>query len=445
MKFGFVNKTDKGSALVIATIVVLILASIGVGLIQLGMNARMQVVRSVSAFSARAAADAGLAHAMRSMTDSWNGATDKAAWLAGWKDVTGVAEGAAFGPVSFSDTFGGATFSYAINKGTKANGYEITSTGTAAGKTRIIHAAIVLKSALKGIGAKEKIDIFPGNVLGTVPAGDTFILQTNSTDVSAITLKPGLTIPGDVVCGPGGDPCSVINTAANTTIEGLHSASEDYIEFPPVYVPAGLLALPFGTPTIDPCDSQIAYIYADMKLDELQFWAGALTGVGTLYIQGNPGVNSGEVNIFVDGITNLTSGTQIIVTKDSSMTLYLGGDMDIKPGADIVYSDTPHVTDAEIIEAASSITIKGTVAPDGTPLCTDIQFNPNSDFYGTIYAPDADPLYIAPGGNFYGAIVGSNNITLKPGGTFMFIPSLTDIGDVEILYVGLKQGSWWEE
>jgi hypothetical protein len=237
----------------------------------------------------------------------------------------------------------------------------------------------------------------------------------------------------------------VINSKSTSTIEGAHKASEDYIDFPSIYVPAGLLALPFGTPTIDPCDSSIAYIYADMKLNGLHFFMDALTGVGTLYIQGNPGVNSGEVNIFVDGITNLTSGTKIIVTKDSSMTLYLGGTMDVKPGADIIYGDTPHVTDAEIIEAASSITIKGTVAPDGTPLCTDIQFSPNSDFYGIIYAPDADPLYLAPGSNFYGAVVGSTNLTLKPSGDFMFIPSLTNMGDEEVLYVGLKQGSWWEE
>jgi hypothetical protein len=210
-------------------------------------------------------------------------------------------------------------------------------------------------------------------------------------------------------------------------------------------VPSGLSGLPLGTPTIDPCDSSITYIYGDMRLDELQFGSGVLTGVDTVYIQGNPAVNSGEVNIFVDGLTYLSPGSQIIVTKDSSMTLYLGGNMDVKPGADIIYGDTPHVTDAEIIEAASSISIKGTVAPDGTPLCTEIQFFPHSDFYGSIYAPDADPLYIAPSGDFYGAVVGSDDITIKPGGVFMFIPSLINIGDQETLYVGLKQGSWWEE
>ena len=127
------------------------------------------------------------------------------------------------------------------------------------------------------------------------------------------------------------------------------------------------------------------------------------------------------------------------------MTLYLGGSMDVKPGADIVYGDGSHTTDAEIIEAASSISIKGTVAPDGTPLCTDIHFRPHGGFYGSIYAPDACPLCIETHSDFYGAIVGSNDITIKPGGTFMFIPSLTNMGDEETLYVGLKQGSWWEE
>jgi len=445
MKFEFLNKTDKGSALVMAVVVVLILALIGVGLVQLGRNARMQVVRNVSVISARAAADAGLEHAMRFMIDSWNGATDKSAWLAGWHDTAGTSEGAAFGPVSLNDTFGSATFNYVINKGTQANGYEITSTGIAAGKTRIIHAAIVLRPVFFGIGAKENIDVFPGATLGTVPDGDIFTLQTNSIEPSAITLKNGITIPGDVVCGPGGDPCVAIDTAENVTIEGQIRISKSYVDFPPVYVPSGLSGLPFGTPAIDPCDSSITYIYGDMKLNGLQLNVGGPTTVDTVYIQGNPAVNGGEVNIFVDGPTILNPNTQIIVTEDSSMILYLGGNMDVKPGADIIYGDTPHVTDAEIIEAASSIRIKGTVDPDGIPLCTEIQFSPNSDFYGSIYAPDASPLSIAPNGNFYGAVVGSNDITINPGGTFMFIPSLVNIGDEEILYVSLKQGSWWEE
>ena len=138
MKFKFSNKTNKGSALVMAVVVVLILAFIGVGLIQLGRNARTQVARSIAVISAREAADAGFEHAVRFMIDSWDATTtDKSDWVADWNDPTGETEAVVFGPVSLSDTFGGATFSYTINKGTLAEGYQITSTGTASGKTRM--------------------------------------------------------------------------------------------------------------------------------------------------------------------------------------------------------------------------------------------------------------------------------------------------------------------
>ena len=97
-----------------------------------------------------------------------------------------------------------------------------------------------------------------------------------------------------------------------------------------------------------------------------------------------------------------------------------------------------------IIDAASRISIKGTVAPDGTPLCEEINFQPRGDFYGTIYAPDAE-INMQPNGDFYGAIVGGHSINMQPGGSYYFIPSLLDTHDIEILYMGIKHGSWWEE
>jgi hypothetical protein len=123
--------------------------------------------------------------------------------------------------------------------------------------------------------------------------------------------------------------------------------------------------------------------------------------------------------------------------------------MEAKSGSMITYEGLPANPDPVayknlIIEAASSISIKGTVASNGTPLCTNINLFPNGDFYGAVYAPDAS-LTLKPGDNFYGAIVGGNNINLQPGGTFMFIPSLVDFSDVESLYMGIKHGSWWEE
>ena len=173
-----------------------------------------------------------------------------------------------------------------------------------------------------------------------------------------------------------------------------------------------------------------------MKLDELAIGLAPLAGVKTLYIHG-------DVDIFVDGDTLLDPDTGIIVTKDSSLVLYLGGDILVKPGSEIFYGDTPPVTDAEITEAASSTCIRGTVASDGTPLCFNVDFRPEHDFYGTLYAPDA-ALVLEPGGNFCGAIT-ARNIILKPQGTFIYIPSLASVNDEDMLHMGVKSGSWWEE
>lgn len=453
------NRTKRsGAALVLAVIMVIILFLTGIGLIQLGRNARLQAVKDVLKISARSAADAGIEHAVRYMIDVWNGETDKDAWVySTWYDATVWTDPAvpatAIGyplpaPINLGGTFGDAEFQYNIYKGTRSDGYQIISTGTAAGATRIVHAAVVLRSVFFGIGAKKDIYIYPGMDLGTVPDGETFTIQTNNEPDDekkpAIILKPGTYVPGDVIVGPGDDIDEEIDSAPNVTITGEAKAAEDDIPFPPVYPPNP--SLPVGSWTVpdEVNEPNVAYISGDVELNGLTLGSG----IDTLYIEGNPAVNGGEVNVFVDGFTYLPSGTQLIVAKDSSLVLYLGGNMDIKPGSMITYANISEVTnptDEFIIEAASSISIKGTVAIDGTPLCTDIQFFPNGDFYGTIYAPDADPLYIAPGGDFYGAIVGAGNITLKPGGTFMFIPSLVDTNDVEVLYMGIKNGSWWEE
>ena len=47
-------------------------------------------------------------------------------------------------------------------------------------------------------------------------------------------------------------------------------------------------------------------------------------------------------------------------------------------------------------------------------------------------------------GDFYGAFVGDSSI-IRNSGNFVYIKSLYDLDDVEVLYMGIKRGSWWEE
>lgn len=437
-----IKKSRRGMTLVIAVVIVVVLAMLGIGLLQLARNARLQAVKDVLQMSARSAADAGIEHAVRYMIDGWNTAPVKSAWLLGWDaTIPGTDSGLPGGnPVSVSldGTFGNASFSYNIYKGTKEDGYQIISTGTAAGVTRTVHAAVVLRSVFFGIGAKRDIYVSPGMKLGTVPDGGKFVMQTNSIDPAAITLKPNIVIPGDVVVGPGGDTDIAINLAKSVVITGDTKAAEDYIDFPPVYPPEYLVSSPYSIPRIDSNDPNIAYIEENIKLDELRLGTAPLNLVKTLKVIGN------KVEVFVDGFTQLPPNTELIVTEGSSLVLYLGGDMELK--SDIRYGDIPPVNDEEIEDAARAISIMGTVDPiTEIPLCTEIQFFPFNDFYGTIYAPDADPLYIAPGGDFYGAVVGADNLTLKPVGTFNFVTALYEFPDIEVMYMGIKHGSWWEE
>jgi len=454
------SKTNRsGSVLVLSVIMVMVLALVGIGLIRLGRNARVQAVKEVLNISARSAADAGIEHAVRYMINSWNSTGNRYTWLEDWEDLTEWTDpaipatpiGYPFGRISLDGTYGDASFTYNIYKGTFEKGYQIVSTGTAAGVTRTVHAAAVLRSVFEFMGTEESIYISPGEILGVIPADDDIEFRTNGIDPGAITLKPNLIIPGDVICGPGGDPDIAIDFAPNVEIvpPGQAKASEEYIDFPPEYAPDDLKNLPYSNPTIDVNDPKIAHIYGNIKLDELQFGLGLLKDVETLYIQGNPAINDGRVDVFVDGFTYLPAGTEIIVTEGSSLVLYLGGNMEVMPRSMITYEGMPENPDPVvyedlIIEAASSISIIGLTDRDTEiPLCTDVYFKPDGDFYGSMYTPGAD-VYMAPNGDFYGIVTGAMTITLKPVGSFIFIPSLADFQNIPLYDMGIKDGSWWE-
>ena len=244
-KIQVIKNSRRGLGLPLAVVIVVVLAVLGIGFIQLGLNARLQAVRDVAVVSARTAADAGIEHAVRYTIKAWNTSDSKSTFLSAWNDATvwtnpavpATAVKYSFGPIKMGGAFGDAEFQYSIYKGTLQTGYQIISTGTAAGQTRTVHAAAVLKSAFFGVGAKEYITVMPGVKLSTIPDDESFIIQTNSIKDDAITLKPNVIVPGDVVVGPGGDVDTAIDSAKSTVIEGQTRAAEDYIDFPPVPIP----------------------------------------------------------------------------------------------------------------------------------------------------------------------------------------------------------------
>jgi len=229
------KKNKRGSILPFAVVLVILLFVMGLALTRLGLNARMAAARTTAEISARAAADAGFAQAIRLMNKSlakkpWDGTPIPAV-----SDVM----------LSGSD----ARYSYNVTK--KGTYYQVASTGESGIAQRKVYGILTLESLLSGIGVKKVIDLKVGVTFSAKPKS-RFAMRTNSIEDNAIILKSGVTIPGDVICGPGGDPDEVINVKSTTTILGDSYAAQSEIDFPPVVLPDDIKNVPLTPYTYSP-------------------------------------------------------------------------------------------------------------------------------------------------------------------------------------------------
>jgi len=452
------KKNDSGIALPLAVMMVIILALIGVGLIQLGRNARMQAVRDVLHVSARGAADAGMERAVRSMVNWWVNSSERS-----YDEINGHLGdgGISYGPIELTETYGDASFSYTISLPANNVGIgDITSTGTTGNATKVIHAKLGLFSQWESIGVKDSIDIGVGGGLYTLPLNGDFTIQTNSTDSppdGGIVLRNGLNVPGDIYIGPGGDTDEVVVEKHNVVITGSTDDAPEYMDFPSFFPPSDLDELIFEDPNATGVwiISEDGYIPVALNV--------ALSGDDpvTIRIEGNNGFEvdlSGNLilddngdplvvplNVFIDGDTILASGSTLFITEGSAVNIYLGGSLEAKVGSIITYEGLPEGVDIDpvlhedlIVEAARSLTIFG------TDDCDSIILKNSTDFFGKINAPEAY-LEIRNSGDFYGAIMGSADLKMFNSGDFYFVSQLYEYLQVETLFMGILPGSWWEE
>lgn len=393
-----VNKSrinQKGSILFLVVVMIVILALIGLGLIRLGLNARLLAIHETGKLAARAAADAGLSRAMQLMM-----AKDANELI--WDNSTlPPTTTAVFTNISYQN----AGYTCDVS-GDPNSGWQINSTGTAGNATKTVHCKLVPKSLWFGIGVKSGIDVKPGTTFGTVPvSGGDFKLATNSTSPDSIVLKVGVTIPGDIIVGPGGNPDTIINEKSTTTITGTTYPSETVIQFPPVIVPPNLLALA-PTAVYDPCIS-----------GNIRYSGWSLSGLTTVV---------GNTTIFVDGKMTMGNGAELYMAPGSSLTVYLNGNMEDKNSAGIT-------------NATNDATKFLLYATDN---CTQLDLKAKTDFYGAVYAPNAT-LTMYNNGNLYGACVGKN-VEMKNSGSFYFDTRLlTVFMNNQQHYLGIER--WWED
>ncbi len=399
-----IRDKNRGVVLVLSVITLVVLLFVGMGLMRLGFNARLEAIKIVNDIKARGAADAGMMLAVTTMKElllTKSIDSDNLPYLSN-TNIAGT----------------DSTASYSYNVTDTSDGYVISSTGTCGTVTRTVNSLLGIRSYFFGIGVKESIDVKAGATFRVDSEDGKLVLRTDSIEANAVTLKAGVVIPGDVVVGPGGDPDYVVDTKKDTVIEGDIYAAEDKMDFPPVSLPAVFNMIP-----------KQAFKYVQNR---------PLNGIkinGKTYVRLNkldiPNKKQLELKedyvVYVEGKTTLRNKAELKIKSGGSLELYLGGDMEAKNSVGII-NDTINTKALKIygLDSCSSIDLKAK----------------GNVFLGSVYAPNAD-LRAFSSNELAGAFIG-NNFEMKNSADFTFMPELFANPDKDDNGVYFAVERWWE-
>jgi hypothetical protein len=278
-----------------------------------------------------------------------------------------------------------STFSYQITKSTTADGndlYSIRCTGRSGRYQKTVNCALELKGLFEyAIYTLGTLTLKNGTTISAYNQdADDPVLQigTNSTDAGAITAKLGVTIEGDIVVGPGGDPSVVIDDAKEAPVTGGTYPSVVEHKTPNIRVPLYLDGM-VSSGTID----SSTILSSAGKYDSINL-LGASTDPNKI---DKVSVNS-NVEIYVTGDLKLGNGDVVEIQPDASLTIFIGGNIYVDNSGGI----------NNLTKDPSKLKIFGLDS------CTNIDFKNSGTFYGAIYAPDAD-VHLYNSFTLYGAVV----------------------------------------
>jgi hypothetical protein len=374
----------------LALIAVMLLLVMGMGLLSLGLNARIYSVRAASDITAKCAADAGLTVALFEMNEQLKNKP--------WSDS--VLPEQTNQQLSNCD----ATFSYKVTSG--ADGYLVESVGTSGACEKRVYATLQLQGLFEhAILTRDTLTLKSGTVVdgyNSLDSHDTDFdvdIGTQNTSDASIILNSGVTVQGDVIVGIGGDPDTVVKDLGATTGEQYAATQNDPL---PLITPPALpnkataISAKGATITLTPADSG-RYSGIDLK---------NASSPGVLQISG------GAVVLRVTGDITLGQSCEIIVRDGASLTIYADGNIQCANGSDI-NTENPS-------EAASTFQLYAT--GDGQQ---SFDLKAKSEFTGIIYAPNAD-IQLYTGGDAYGSIV-ANTFEFKSGGNYHYDEALRQV------------------
>lgn len=393
-------KNPKGTVVVMALIVGVILAIIGSSLLRLSYLSRLRAAQATHIIGARITADAALTRALYAMDLKLAGAV--------WDDANL--------PVDSNVSLPGtdASYSYTVT-GDQVNGYQITATGTYGRSQRTVNCSLKLQSTMFEYGVFSESDLDLKNfafIDGYNSENGNYNYWTNrsSTDVGTNSTRSGSVdmrifsaINGDVAVGAGGDPEQVIDSSwATITGETYAQDSAKQLDVPVTPSLPYMGENPTGVVT-----QSGKYGSIDLKNND------------TLYVNGN-------VTMHVTGNVEMKNLARIEMVGDSTLTMYVDGDVEMK-NLSAINADGKDPTSVRIYSTSE------------TPV--DYDFKNGSGIYAGIYAPNAD-VTIHNLVAVYGAVVG-HEVELKNLAAIHVDEALKE-GNINDPEVSFAVKRWWE-
>jgi hypothetical protein len=387
-----VSSHTRGAALASILEMIILLLTIGTGLMGLALHGRLTAARTTREIEAKSAADAGLTKALCLMNAKLAAET--------WTD--GILPEITDETLPYCDS----TFSYLVT-GDIAGGFTVESIGKSAQAKaqRTVDAHLQLQGPFDcAISTLGPIILKAGTLVDGYNSGDPSItgvdlqIATASVLPDSMVLNAGVTVDGDVLVGVGGDTDIVIKDLGAIT-DGRYALSEEIV-FPPV-VP----------PVLPDIGSSISVKGEMVPLGPDD--SGSYTAISIKRTGLSPGIlviDGGDVVLHVTGDILLGESCQLLINLNSSLTLYLDGDLVAKANAGINNQNVP-----------AEFKLYGTA--DG-PQTIDLRAT--GDLRAAVYAPNADITLYAEG-DIYGAVK-AKTLEIKSSSTFFYDEALKEVG-----------------